>query len=117
MMEDATLNKPEVQDRLQYAEKFVFVESSHSQHIRCACFNASGTLLATGGDDNTIRIWNCEEGRLKFEIVGHSAALSVRWTLDPFVLLSGFEDGLLVTISISYPTVSACPNTMSVFSC
>ncbi|KAF8969047.1 WD40-repeat-containing domain protein [Flammula alnicola] len=91
------------EEPLVYTERLVFdAQDSHRGPIHTANFNSSGTLLATGGDDNSIRIWSCVEGKLKFHIVGHAPALVLRWTADPHVLIAGFEDNLLVTIVISY---------------
>lgn len=89
---------------LKYAEKFAH-RDSHLNSIRCADFNHSGSFLATGSDDNSLKIWSCSDGSLHFEIVGHAPVLSIRWTADPLVLVAGFEDNLLVTIVISYDRV------------
>src|SRR5437879_2557763 len=95
---------------LTYTEKFAF-RNSHSHTIRCAAFNVSGSLLATGGEDNCIKIWDCLEGKLRFTIVGYAPALSLRWTPDPLVLVAGFEDNLFITTVISYSQVHLfCPS-------
>lgn len=35
----------------------------HTMEIRALAFNADGTLLATGGDDQTVRVWDTATGR------------------------------------------------------
>lgn len=81
------------------------LSESHTEAIRAVSFNANGTLLATGGDDNAIRIWSCLDGTLKFFIEGHTPVLCLRWTADPFVLIAGFEDNLLATVVVSFQRV------------
>jgi WD40 repeat protein len=36
----------------------------HSQNISCIVISTSNTLLASGSDDGTARIWNLETGKL-----------------------------------------------------
>ena len=97
-------------ESLVYVEKHTM--ASHSATIRCAHFNPSASLLATGGDDHSIHIWNCQSGALEFQIVGHSPALSALWTSDPEVLIVGFEDNLLISVVISYEQVRLSINSL-----
>lgn len=34
----------------------------HATEIVCLCFNAAGTVVATGSMDNTARLWDVETG-------------------------------------------------------
>lgn len=34
----------------------------HATEIVCLCFNATGTLVATGSMDNTARLWDVDTG-------------------------------------------------------
>ena len=38
-----------------------------------------GGLLASGSDDNTVRVWEVESGRLVRALAGHTGTLSRRW--------------------------------------
>src|SRR4051812_7068676 len=35
----------------------------HTKDVRAIAFNADGTLLATGGNDQTVRIWDTATGK------------------------------------------------------
>lgn len=71
---------------------------SHSGVIRCLSFNKTGSLIASGGDDNSVKIWDVKGGKLRFHIEGYSPVLSLVWTPEPYVLVVGFEDNLIATI-------------------
>ena len=55
---------------------------SSSHNLRTLCWNASGTLIATGAVDRTLRIWNPEKANVKnsTELRGHQGAVErVAW--------------------------------------
>ncbi|HYT92885.1 MAG TPA: WD40 repeat domain-containing protein [Gemmataceae bacterium] len=35
----------------------------HTKEVRALAFNADGTLLATGGNDQTVRLWDAASGK------------------------------------------------------
>jgi len=37
----------------------------HTEAINTIAFNPAGTLLASGGDDKTIKIWDMTSGKLQ----------------------------------------------------
>lgn len=87
---------------MEYVESKVYQGSdSHTDVIRCLSFNVSGTLIASGGDDYSIKIWDTKGTNLKIHVEGHSSVLSLAWTTDPHILIAGFEDGVIVTIIIT----------------
>jgi WD40 repeat protein len=60
-----------------------------------ATLSPSGALVATGGEDKEIRIWNAEDGRLLSTLRGHSGPVySLIW-LDETHLLSASSDGVM----------------------
>ncbi|EYC24954.1 hypothetical protein Y032_0012g1604 [Ancylostoma ceylanicum] len=52
-----------------------------------------GDMLVTGSDDNTLRVWSIEQGKLLFTLVGHSGGV---WTsqlsTDGKYIISGSTD-------------------------
>ena len=48
----------------------------HKAAVRDVCFSADGTLLASAGSDNIIRIWNTADGTLLKTLEGHSRPVS-----------------------------------------
>jgi WD40 repeat protein len=51
-----------------------FSKKAHNGHAVAVCFNKSGNFIATGGQDNIIRLWKLKNGepKEKFQIHGHS---------------------------------------------
>jgi len=48
------------------------IQNGHSDAIRAVAFSRDGKLLATGGEDNTIKLWNVATGRLIQNFEGHT---------------------------------------------
>ena len=51
------------------------VLGGHTESVRSAEFNSSGTLVVTAGDDGVAKIWNVENGGLVATLSGHGANL------------------------------------------
>ncbi|KAG2341783.1 kinase-like protein [Suillus weaverae] len=62
----------------------VRIFESHSQRINCIDISADSTLLASGAEDQTVRIWNLETGKLvagPFKS-GNGQARTIRFSQD-----------------------------------
>jgi WD40 repeat protein len=55
----------------------------HSDAVTCMCFSPSGSLLASGSEDKTVRLWSVLSGKLIAEFKGHfGLVMHVRFSPD-----------------------------------
>jgi THO complex subunit 3 len=70
--------------------------SGHKDCVRTVAWNVTGTRLASGSSDKTIRVWNPEkpEVRYSIQLKGHTQAVDqLRWNpMNPDQLASGSLD-------------------------
>ncbi|MBC6477892.1 MAG: trypsin-like peptidase domain-containing protein [Hormoscilla sp. GM7CHS1pb] len=67
----------------------------HSDVVYSVAISPDGQLLASGSDDNTIKIWNLGSGRLLRTLTGHSGdvnSVGQAWGPDGQLLASGSGD-------------------------
>ena len=61
--------------------------------VESVTFSPDGTMLASGSDDDTIRVWLVSDGTLLHELQGHSDDVSdVAFSPDGLLLASGSDD-------------------------
>ncbi|GIK15783.1 MAG: hypothetical protein BroJett003_07470 [Planctomycetota bacterium] len=57
---------------------------------------SDGTLLASGGQDNTARLWRVSDGELLHTLIGHiDYVFSVVFTLDGATIFTASRDGTI----------------------
>jgi len=72
------------------------LQNGHSGSVYSVAFSADGEILASGSDDNTVKLWEIASGRLLRTIEGHSDDVtSVAFSLDGKTLASGGEDNVV----------------------
>jgi WD40 repeat protein/uncharacterized caspase-like protein len=52
------------------------VQVGHTNHVRAIAFSPDGTLLASGGQDNAVIVWDSESGLELRALTGHSGAVN-----------------------------------------
>ena len=68
----------------------------HTDWVRAVAFSPDGTLLASGADDGTVRLWSVNDGRLLDTLASHGAPVwSVAFSPDGALLASGDDNGFV----------------------
>lgn len=66
---------------------------SHFNSINTICFSPDGRLLATGGDDNEVKIWDIEKRKCLQSISGHKNKInSITFSCDGKTIATGSND-------------------------
>ncbi len=71
--------------------------AGHSDAVTCLSFHPSGTRLASGGDDMTVRIWDTAAGLEALALGGHRHEITVvAFSPSGRKLLTGSRDGSVI---------------------
>jgi len=70
------------------------VLSGHNGYVWSLAFSSDGTLLASGGEDNTIKLWDVQTGGIVKTFHGHTGTvLSVSISVGNTMIASGSRNG------------------------
>lgn len=68
----------------------------HSSYVYCCAFSPSGSLLASGGFDDSLKLWDIRKGRPFLEVAAHGDPVtSVSFSDDSSMVLTSSFDGLI----------------------
>jgi len=69
------------------------VLTGHEDGVRSVCFNPDGSELASGANDESVRLWDVKSGALLHTYRGHTHEVqSVDISPDGRVIASGSDD-------------------------
>nr|CAI5852055.1 unnamed protein product [Callosobruchus analis] len=58
------------------SETYVMKQQGHSSNMSCICYSGDGQLIATGGEDGKVKLWNVHSGFCFVTFTEHSNAVS-----------------------------------------
>ena len=71
----------------------IFLQGGHTDSVRSVAYAPDGESLATGGADNTIRLWDPASGNVRATLTGHTDSVrSVAYSPDGKGLATGSGD-------------------------
>jgi WD40 repeat protein len=65
-------------------------------------YNSDGKLIASGGEDNMVKLWEAETGKLIKVFSGHKDKVkSVKFSPDGLIMASGGEDNTVILWNVN----------------
>lgn len=90
---------------------FTIAGHRDEQLPRIAVMNPAGTTLVTGGDDNTVRVWDVKSGAERMVLRGHKGLItSLACSLDGDAVASRSEDSFRTWRTSTRAQVACCDN-------
>ena len=84
------------------------LQTGHLKYVSCSAFSPDGKYIATGGHDNTIKLWNIENGRQIRSFNQHTDKIkTVAFSPDGTKLLSASSDNKAIVFDVLTANVLA----------
>jgi WD40 repeat protein len=75
----------------------VWGDTSGFASILSVAYSADGTKIITGGEDDTVNVWNSADGKVVRQLEGpRDVILSVAFSPDGYKIIAGGEDGTIL---------------------
>lgn len=76
------------------SESYILKQQGHFYDVNCLAFSPDGQVMATGGDDGKVKLWNTTTGFAFVTFTNHTAPITAcHWSGTGNVLLTSSMDG------------------------
>ena len=75
------------------SETYVIKQQGHSYGMRCMSYSPDGVVIATGGEDGSIKLWNSSSGFCYCTLKNHTAPITAIVFANSSVIMSSSLDG------------------------
>jgi periodic tryptophan protein 2 len=75
------------------SETYIIKQRGHSYGMRCMSYSGDGVVVATGGEDGAIKLWNTSSGFCYCTLKSHTAAITAIRFSNSSVVMSASLDG------------------------
>lgn len=76
------------------SETYVLKQQGHSTNVSCLTYSPDGQILATGGEDGKIKLWNLDAGFCYVTFSEHTAAVTgLSFSYNKKFIVSSSLDG------------------------
>ncbi|RHZ57930.1 WD40 repeat domain-containing protein [Aspergillus thermomutatus] len=109
---------PPKPEKLTYQQKFLL--RGHLRGVSAVRFSPDSTMIASGGADGAVKVWDTRSGKLIHTFEGHLAGIStISWSPDGATIASGSDDKTIrlwnVLTVLPFVYVSHLTQLMSLF--
>jgi WD40 repeat protein len=89
----------------------VWMRGGHTDSVTSVAFSPDGSLIASGSEDSTIKLWRVSDGALVRTLTGHTIGVySVAFSPDGSLLASGGRDRTIRVVACVGWGVGAHPH-------
>jgi len=75
------------------SESYIIKQRGHSYGMRCMAYSSDGVVVATGGEDGSLKLWNTSSGFCYCTLKSHTAPISAVVFTNSSVVLTSSLDG------------------------